>query len=102
MDAPLWEELLRMVRLKLDDTHTLVSDPECYWIETLVKPEGKKPYTRRSSGYRRTFNECVESYIEKKIRSSEAAKITKLSKEIKELKKEVRGWHEAYNEQSHD
>jgi succinate dehydrogenase/fumarate reductase flavoprotein subunit len=75
-----------MVRLKLDDTHTLVSDPECYWIETLVIPENKKPYTRRSSGYRRTFNEAVESYIEKKIRSSEAAKITKLSKEIKELK----------------
>ena len=91
-----------MVRLKLDDTHTLVSDPECYWIETLVIPENKKPYTRRSSGYRRTFSEAVDSYIDKRIRTSEADKITKLSKELKALKKEVRAWHETYNKQSND
>lgn len=39
-----------------------------------------------------TFGKCVESYIENKIKSSEAVKITQLKKEIEALKKEVRGW----------
>ena len=82
------------MRIKLDDKHYLVSDTQCYWIETEVKPDGKKAYMRRSSGYRRTFEEAVESYIDQTVRSSESAKITKLAKEIKELKEEVRNWHE--------
>ena len=84
------------MNIKLDDQHYLVSDSKCCWIETEVKPENKKPYRRRSSGYRATFEEAVESYIKEAINSSEATRITKLAKDVKALKEEVRGWHERY------
>lgn len=86
--------------IKLDDNHYLVSDKHCCWIETLVEPENKKPYRKRTSGYTATFEQVVESYIKEHINSSEATKITKLAKEIKALKEEVRGWHEAINTKS--
>lgn len=84
------------MKIKLDDTHTLVSDPMCYWIEETITPkEGKqKPYTRRCSGYTATFERVVESYIEKQIKSSEAEKVIALAKEVKAMKAEVRNWHE--------
>ena len=87
------------MNIKLDDVHYLVSDPKCLWIETEVTPKDgkKKPYKRRSSGYAATFEGAVESYIKEAINSSEATKISKLAKEIKALKEEVRGWHETYN-----
>ena len=83
--------------IKLDEKHHLVSDNNCYWIEAMVEPEGKKAYRKRVSGYTATFEQVVESYINAHIRSSEATKIARLAKEIKALKEEVRGWHETNN-----
>lgn len=82
----------RNMRIELDDTHTLVSDAYCFWIEVTVKPEGKKPYTRRCSGYTATFEDCVINYINNKILSSMATSTLQLAKEIQELKKEVLSW----------
>ena len=92
------------MKIKLDDTHTLVSDPMCYWIEETVTPkEGKqKPYQRRCSGYAPTFGRAVESYVEKKIKSSETTMISSLAKEVEALKAEVRNWHETVSGKSDD
>lgn len=84
------------MKIHLDKTHILNSDPYCYWITVLVKPTGKsksqEPYERRCSGYTDTFEDAVDSYIEKKIKSLEIEDFKNLVKEINKLKKEVRSW----------
>ena len=60
----------------------------------MVYPSDNKPYERRVSGYMPTFKGCVESCIEKKIKSSEAAEIVRLKNEIEDLKSQVSAWHE--------
>lgn len=90
------------MKIKLDDTHTLISDSYCYWIVQEIVPKDKKPYVRRSSGYTATFSQCVENYIENKIKSLESELISDLAKEIEELKAEVRNWHEVISGKSDD
>lgn len=84
------------MRIKLDDTHWLNSDPQCYWITKVVTvKEGKKPgstYERRCSGYVATFAEVVDSFIECKIRESKIESFTELKKTINSIKQEVKKW----------
>ena len=83
------------MKIKLDNKHTLNSDGLCYWITADIASKNGKHYERRISGYAATFYQCVESYIEKKIGSSEATDIVQLKNELEELKEEVRGWKDA-------
>ena len=83
---------IKNMRIELDDNHTLVSDAFCCWIEVTVRPEGKKPYTRRCSGYTATFEDCVVNYINSKILSSETSSIRDLAQTVIDLKKEVMSW----------
>lgn len=79
------------MKIKLDKSHTLISDQYCYWItETVITKT--KAYTRRASGYTATLEQCFDSYIDKKIKSSEASEIGVLAKEVKALKEQVKGW----------
>lgn len=84
------------MRIKLDDTHWLNSDPQCYWITKVVTvKKGSKPgstYERRCSGYVATFAEVVDSFIECKIRESKIESFTELKKTISNIKKEVKTW----------
>ena len=84
------------MKIALDEKHYLNSDQYCYWITCDVTYKGKdgneKTVERRVSGYTRTFSDAVESYIENRIRTSEAAKIVELKDEVKKLKKTVSGW----------
>ena len=75
--------------IKLDNTHVLKSDPYCYYIVRLVEPKGKKLYEKRVSGYCRNLSEAMKSYIETKIRSSEATTLAELSEAVETLKAEV-------------
>ena len=75
--------------IKLDNTHVLKSDPYCYYIVRLVEPKGKKPYEKRVSGYSRNLSGTMKSYIETKIRSSEATTLAELSEAVEALKAEV-------------
>ena len=83
--------------IKLDDKHILKCDEYCYWIAVEVEPEDKKkkPYERRCSGYAATFEQAVESFIDRRIKAAEIDNLKKLAKEIKDLKAEVRGWEAA-------
>lgn len=92
----------KKMKIKLDETTYFNSDSCCYWLTQMVYPSDKKPYERRVSGYMPTFGKCVESYIENKIKSSEAVKITQLKKEIEALKKEVRGWKFNLEDDKHE
>lgn len=80
------------MKIQLDDQHFLNSDSCCYWITSEYKNKKGTVVERRVSGYHATFEQVVESYIDKKIRSSEAEKISDLKKEIQKLKKTVKGW----------
>jgi hypothetical protein len=84
------------MKIKLDDKHYLNSDEYCYWITVeVITQDGKnagKPYEKRCSGYTATFEQAVDSFIEKKIKASQIEDFKKLVKTIKDLKKEVRGW----------
>lgn len=84
------------MRIKLDDTHWLNSDPQCYWITKVVTvKKGKNAgsvYERRCSGYVATFAGVVDSFIECKIRESKIEDFTKLKKTINDIKQEVKKW----------
>lgn len=88
------------MKIALDDKHYLNSDQYCYWITCDVTYEGKdgnkKTVERRVSGYARNFSDAAESFIENRIRSSEAVKISQLKDEVKNLKKTVSGWKARY------
>lgn len=80
------------MRIDLDDKHILVSDEYCNWIVCIVDSKEGKSYEKRVSGYYPTIEGAVESYINKKINSSEAETMKQLAGEVKALKKEVRAW----------
>ena len=42
------------------DKYIVVSDPQCMWIEEKYTGKNGKEYTRRVSGYVRTFKELLE------------------------------------------
>lgn len=84
------------MRIKLDDKHWLNSDPQCYWITKEVKVNKGKTagdiVERRVSGYVATFEQAVESFIERKIKAAEIGSFKELVEEVNNLKKEVRSW----------
>ena len=84
------------MKIKLGNGYCLNSDVYCFWITQEVQPSEKsktqKPYERRVSGYTGTFEQAVDSYINKRIGSLEAMEFNALAKEIRELKEEVRSW----------
>lgn len=88
------------MKIKLDDKHFLNSDPYCYWITVLVENEKnpKKPYERRVSGYCNTIEDAFIDYIDKKIKSSNADKISKLCSQITKLKEEIHTFFENLKE----
>ena len=84
------------MKIKLDDTHWLNSDELCYWITVEVKSSRGKnignTYEKRCSGYTATFEQAVDSFIEKSIKAAQIEDFRKLVKTINDLKKEVRSW----------
>lgn len=83
------------MKIKLDDKHYINSDSQCYWISVEVKPENSKPYEKNVSGYCRTFNEAVNSFIESHIRCAEVDDFKSLVETIDDLKRTVEGWEAA-------
>ena len=82
------------MRIQLDDHHFLNTDNFCCWITREKPNKDGKVNPRNMSGYYPTFTGAVESYIERRIKTSEATEIAKLKNEIEALKAEVRGWEE--------
>lgn len=84
------------MKIKLGDKHYLNSDAYSCWITAEVQGEdAKKPYEKRVSGYKATFEEAVDSFIDKYVGDSTAKDFKALVKDIKNLKKEVRSWRNA-------
>lgn len=95
------------MKVKLDEKHFFNSDAYCYWITCLVTSTNKKTgeektVERRVSGYARAFSDAVNSFIENKIRTSEAEDLDQLKREVQELKKEVRAWKVNLTEGAND
>lgn len=82
------------MRIQLDEHHFLNTDNFCCWITREKPNKDGKVNPRNMSGYYPTFTGAVESYIERRIKTSEATEIAELKNEIEALKAEVRGWEE--------
>ena len=82
------------MRIQLDEHHFLNTDNFCCWITREKPNKDGKVNPRNMSGYYPTFTGAVESYIEWRIKTSEATEISELKNEIEALKTEVRGWEE--------
>ncbi len=82
------------MRIQLDEHHFLNTDNFCCWITREKPNKDGKVNPRNMSGYYPTFTGAVESYIERRIKTSEATEISELKNEIEALKTEVRGWEE--------
>lgn len=89
------------MRIRLGKKHWLNSDAFCYWItcEYEIK-EGKNAGNtgeRRVSGYVPTFEQAVESFIDRQLRGAEIEEFSELVEFIKNLKEEVKGWKDVEN-----
>lgn len=83
------------MRIELGNKYLLRSDSDCFWVSVKVKGDkAKEEYERRVSGYKATFSEAVESFVDRYATGSEAEDIKELRKEIEALKAEVRGWRD--------
>ena len=84
------------MKIRLGKKYWLNSDQFCYWITQDVKiNEGKRAGSideRRCSGYTATFEQCVDSFIDKQIKKAQIDDFKDLVKTITDLKKEVRSW----------
>ena len=84
------------MRIRLGKKYWLNSDSQCYWItkdEKITKGKNKGDTSETlCSGYTATFEQCVDTFIDKQIKKAEINDFTKLVKEIEKLKKEVRSW----------
>lgn len=61
-------------------------------IQPTGRSKSQNVYERRCSGYTATFEDCVDSYINKYVKQAKIDHFTALKKEITNLKKEVRSW----------
>ena len=81
---------------RLGKNYWLNCDPYCYWIsEEYEVKKGKTagPIAERNvSGYTATFEQAVNSFIEKGIKAAEIDDFMKLVEVINDLKKEVESW----------
>ena len=84
------------MKIRLGKKYWLNSDQFCFWITQDVKIKaGKKAGSieeRRCSGYTATFEQCVDSFIDRQIKKAEIAQYSELVKLITDLKKEIRSW----------
>lgn len=81
------------MKIKLDDTHYMNSDPYCYWITEVVKGKDGKKREERVSGYCSGFGKAVDDFVEVSVGRTTAHTLKKLKEEISELKKTVLGWN---------
>ena len=72
------------------DKYIVVSDPQCMWIEEKYTGKNGKEYTRRISGYTRTFKELLVNFAEHKIRESTATAAKELLADFAECEEELR------------
>ena len=84
------------MKIRLGEKHWLNSDSQCYWISLDVKIENGhnkgSVVERRVSGWTRTFEEAVDSFIEAHIRTAEIDDYSSLVETINELKRTVESW----------
>lgn len=84
------------MKIKLDDKHFLNSDSFCYWITCEYEiQEGKRAGTiaeKRVSGYVATFEQVVDSFIDRYIKGLEIDDFTALKQEVENLKETVLNW----------
>lgn len=85
------------MRIKLDDTHYLISDGECYWIIAIVQGKNKT-YERRVSGYCTTFGRAVVTAMRKNICSRNVTSLRKLAQHIEELEQQIMKWENPQEE----
>ena len=84
------------MKIKLGEKHYMNSDAFCYWItcEYVIEKGNNAGNTaeRRVSGYTATFEEAVDSFIERHIKGAEISEFSELVKTVNDLNAEVRSW----------
>lgn len=84
------------MQVKIGEKYYLNCDQFCYWISREYEiQDGKNAGTiveRRVSGYTATFEQAVDSFIERHIKIAEISDFSELVKVINDLKEEVRSW----------
>lgn len=80
------------MKIKLEDNKWLNSDGICYFLTQEVISENGNIRQERISGYYGSFQQAINSFIERKLLSSSSETLSDLSKEIENIKCEVISW----------
>lgn len=77
-------------RVDIGNNYTLCGDDECVWIEQTCFSEAGRPYTRRYSGYYRTYEQLFANFIECHFRKTEVKDTADILKQINIAETEAR------------
>ena len=89
---------MKVMKVKLDDTHFYNSDGLSCWISTLIESKKGTAYERRVTGYCRDFIDAIDKYIGMRLKTSENSNIRLLRAEVQEIRATVYGWESKYVE----
>lgn len=84
------------MRIEIGEKYYLNCDQFCYWISLRYEIKSGKgageTIERRVSGYTATFEQAVDSFIERHIKTAKIGDFSELVREVNDLKEEVRSW----------
>lgn len=80
------------MKIKLDNSHYLESDPYNMWISTKYVSKSGKPYFRTVTGYYQRIEDLMNDYVDKSVLRSKAKSFTALRRDIANVKKEIAEW----------
>lgn len=69
--------------------YTLISDSQCYWITRKYKTKKNTEGKLRVSGYARTFEELIHSFMECRLRDSDAENLKDLMHDVENIKQDA-------------
>ncbi len=76
--------------IKLGEKLRLKSDGMNIWVEEAYTAKNGTECVRNVTGYHGTLEHCLNALVDRRVRASEADTATKLIKEIKSTKKELK------------
>lgn len=71
------------------DKYTIKSDTQNLWIEKKYMTSDGKVYTKRVAGYCRNLEQLYASFLDARVRDSEAKTVREILRELKEIRAEI-------------
>ena len=86
------------MEIKVHEKYCLKSDGMNLWIDETYTTKSGATHVRNVTGYHGTLEHCLNAFADRRIRASEADTATKLLKEMKSIKADIKSLCKALRE----